>query len=363
MSENATPEEKTEEPTDKRMDKLRDEGQLPMSTEIGQVATLIAGFLVLNMVWQSLLDMFKEVFRFSFVTISTPEKVNAEWAVSTINGIVFKTLPPMAILLAAVGTVAILSVMLQTNWNVKKKIITIKWDMLNPVKGIKRIFSVQGVMNVLKALVKLAIILPIGYFTLRDLSAEMVMLVHLSVNEIFKFTGVTIWDIFWKIMYVLIALAIFDFFWTRFQWLKQNRMTKVEVKDERKSIEGDEETKRKMRAKGLGRIAQRIRESVPQADVIVTNPTHYAVALKYDRDTMAAPMVVAKGKGFLALRIREIAKENGIPILERKLLARSLFAATEVGQPVPRDLYTVVAEVIAYVYRLRNSSGFVRANR
>ena len=134
-------------------------------------------------------------------------------------------------------------------------------------------------------------------------------------------------------------------------------MTKDEVKDERKSIEGDEETKRRIKQKGLARITQRIRESIPLADVIVTNPTHYAVALKYDSNQMDAPMVIAKGKGFLALRIREIAKEHDIPVLERKLLARSLFATTEIGETVPRDLYTVVAEVIAYVYKVRRKSG------
>ena len=357
MSENATPEEKTEDPTDKRMEQLRNEGQLPMSTEIGQVGTLVAGFLMLNLIWQSLLTTFKDVFRTSFTTIATPGIVDEVWAMAMIRNVLYQIIPPMSLLLAAVGVVAVLSVMLQTNWNVKKGLIKVKFDQLNPIQGVKKLVSVQGLVNVLKAIFKLGIILPIGYYTLKDQSDEMVMLIHLSVSEIFSYTGQTIWEIFWDIMYVLLVFAIFDVVWTKYRWLRQNRMTKDEVKDERKSIEGDEETKRRIKQKGLGRIAQRIRESIPQADVIVTNPTHYAVALKYDSNQMDAPMVIAKGKGFLALRIREIAKEHNIPVLERKLLARSLFATTEIGETVPRDLYTVVAEVIAYVYKLRRKTG------
>ena len=159
-------------------------------------------------------------------------------------------------------------------------------------------------------------------------------------------------------MTVLIVMAIFDYAWTKYQWLRNNKMTKTEVKDERKAMEGDEETKRKIQAKGLARIAQRLRESVPQADVIITNPTHFSVALKYDRGNMSAPIVVAKGQDHLALKIREIAKEFNIPILERKPLARALYASCEVGTEIPHDLFKAVAEVLAYVYRLKNPWGY-----
>jgi flagellar biosynthetic protein FlhB len=170
----------------------------------------------------------------------------------------------------------------------------------------------------------------------------------------FAFTGEAINDLFWKILYVLIAMAAFDYFYGRFRWFKQNKMTKDEIKDERKAVEGDETTKRRIIQKGLSRIMQRIAKSVPKAHVVVTNPTHYSVALQYDRGTDKAPRVVAKGKGFVALRIREIARANGVPVLERKPLARALFKSVEVGSEIPRELFKAVAEVLAYVYRLKN---------
>jgi flagellar biosynthetic protein FlhB len=208
-------------------------------------------------------------------------------------------------------------------------------------------------MNVLKALAKMALVLPIGYFALRGFLPEMVRLIHMSLTDVLALTGAALTKVFWKIMYVLFAIAAVDVVWGRFQWLKRNKMTKDEVKDERKSVEGDESMRRKIIAKGQQRLANKLKSSVPKADVVVTNPTHYAIALKYDRENYAAPIVVAKGTDFMAQRIREIAAEHKIPVLERKALARALYASTEVGSEIPRELFRAVAEVLAYVYRLK----------
>ncbi|MCB0330939.1 MAG: EscU/YscU/HrcU family type III secretion system export apparatus switch protein, partial [Bdellovibrionales bacterium] len=220
--------------------------------------------------------------------------------------------------------------------------------------GVKRMFSPKTFVRTGASILKLTIILPIAYYALKKFAPSMVMLMHLNLSQIFEFTTDALFYVFWKILYVLIAFALFDYFYSKWQWLRQNRMTKEEVKDERKSIEGDEKTKRQIQAKGLQRIMERIQNSVPQADVIITNPTHYSIALKYDRESMAAPKVIAKGKGFLALRIRKIAKAHGIPILERKLLARALYASCEVGTEIPKDMFKAVAQVLAYVYKLKN---------
>ena len=182
----------------------------------------------------------------------------------------------------------------------------------------------------------------------------MTMLVHTTVDNLLALTGVAIMDLFWKIFTVLLIFAIFDRFWGKYQWLRQNKMTKDEVKDERKAVEGDEETKREIKNRGLTRLMQQIMSSVPNADVVVTNPTHYSVALKYDRDTMRAPTILAKGKGFRALRIREVARDAGVPILQRKPLARALFHTGEEGKEIPYELYRAVAELFAYVYKLKN---------
>jgi len=266
--------------------------------------------------------------------------------------------PPVTLIAVVVATAASLAVMLQTNWNIKAKKIHFKTEFLNPIGGIKRMFSPQSAVTTLKALVKLGVFLPIGYYALKAYAPQMVTLIFLSVEDVLSFTGMAMWEIFWKIVYVMIALAIFDYFWSKFMWNRSNRMTKDEVKDDRKAVEGDESTKRRIMHKGLSRIRQRILQSVPQADVVVTNPTHYAVALKYDRSRMQAPTVVAKGRGFLALRIRQIARESGVPVLERKSLARALYTSVELGAEIPYELFRAVAEVLAYVFKLRNRQAF-----
>lgn len=354
MSENSTPEERTEAPTDKRMGQLRKEGQIHSSNEVVQVISLITAFMLLQSLWNSLYLNLQMVFRKSFSMIAVHEPITLDVMHKGFIGLVGMLTPHILFFVVIIAVLASLAQMLQTNWNVKEKKVHFQFHMLNPINGIKRIFSLGGVINTLKALVKLALILPICFFFLQALAPQMVSLVHYDINEIFHFTGATMWGLFWKVMYVLIALAIFDYAYGKFRWLKQNRMTKEEVKDERKAVEGDETTKRKIQQKGMARIMQRIMKSVPKADVVVTNPTHYSIALKYERGKDRAPTVVAKGKGFLALKIREIARAHGVPVLERKPLARALYKSVEVGAEIPRELFKAVAEVLAYVYRLKN---------
>ena len=354
MSETSTPEERTEAPSDKRMGQLRKEGQIHSSNEIVQVASLITAFLLLQTMWSSFFSNLQVVFRKSFSMISVVEPLSIDNLSGGFTGLLYLMVPALLCFVIVIAVISSLAQMLQTKWNVKEKKIHFRFDMLNPINGVKRIFSIHGMVNTLKALVKLALILPICFFALKALAPHMVSLVHYDIAEIFHFTGETMVSLFWKVMYVLIVLAIFDYSYGKFRWLKQNRMTKEEVKDERKMMEGDEATKRKIQHKGMSRIMQRIMQTVPKADVVVTNPTHYSVALKYERGKDRAPTVVAKGKGFLALRIREIARAHGIPVLERKPLARALFASVEIGSEIPRELFKAVAEVLAYVYKLKN---------
>ena len=358
MAEYSTPEERTEDPTARRMGELRREGTLHMSQEVVLALSLISGFIILHFTWKWLLEVMKEVLIGAFSLIASSEPLTDQ---SLYHGMVYlliKVGPPVTIISAVVALVASLGVMLQTNWNIKEKKIDFRTDFLNPITGIKRMFSLQNMMTTIKALVKLGIFLPIGYLALKALAPQMVMLIFLTVEDVLAFTGMAMWSIFWKIMYVMIALAIFDYFWSKYLWNRNYRMTKDEVKDDRKAVEGDETTKRRIISKGLARIRQRILQSVPQADVVVTNPTHYAVALKYERESMQAPTVVAKGRGFLALRIKQIAREAGVPVLERKSLARALYRSVEVGAQIPYELFRAVAEVLAYVFKLRNRQPF-----
>jgi flagellar biosynthesis protein FlhB len=354
MAEGSTPEERTELPTDRRMSQLRKEGQVHMSNEVVQVATLITGFTALCFIVNNMFGHMKLVLVRTLKSIGEGHALSYPELEKHIFGIMQLIAPDLAILCLTVAIVASLAVMLQTNWCVKEKKIKFDFGKMNPIAGVKNMFSISGTVNTLKALVKLSIILPMAYYSLKAVAPQMIGLIHLSIPEVMSFTGESIHQLFWKILYVLIAMAIFDYFWGKYQWLRNNKMTKQEVKDERKSIEGDEETRRKIVAKGLQRIIQRLKQTVPQADVVVTNPTHFAVALKYERGKMRAPVVVAKGADFLAQRIKEIAREHHVPVLERKTLARALYSSTEIGTEIPYDLFKAVAEVLAYVYRLKN---------
>lgn len=354
MAENSLPEERTEDPTEKRMGEIRRQGTLFVSQDVVSAITLLAGFSMLTVMWPLLVRDMKLAMLKSFTLVSRIEPFSLEELRAGFLSLVWLILPDILGVTLVVAAAATLTVMLQTNWNVKERKFKFNFGMLNPMNGIKRIFSVQGVVTTLKALLKLAIILPIALFYLKDFAPEMVKLMHLNIHKVFVFAGQGIDTLFWSIWWILVGFAIFDYFYGKHRWLTTNKMTKPEVKDERKAVEGDEATRRRIIQKGLQRIALRLRSAVPKAHVVVTNPTHISVALRYDRNSMAAPEVVAKGKGFIAMKIREIARENGIPVVERKPLARALFQSTEVGAMIPRELFRAAAEVFAYIFKLKN---------
>lgn len=352
MAEHSTPEERTELPTDRRMGDLRKKGSVHQSTEITLVVSLIASFYMLGIVWEGLYEGLSNTFVTVFNLIGERKELDYKFVENLAFTIGKYLALPMALIFVVSAFFGAMAVLLQTNFNIKEHKIEFRWDLLNPMTGFKRIFSINNFVMTLKAITKLALILPIAYYGLKEEANKMIQLVHLSIPKVMEFTASEIFHLFWKIMYILIAIAIFDWVWGKFQWLKTNKMTKEEVKDERKAIEGDETTKRQIIAKGLSRIMQRLKQSVPKADVIVTNPTHYAVALQYDRNSMKAPKVVAKGKNFMAERIKEIAREHRVPIMERKSLARALYHSVEVDKEIPVELFRATAEVLAYVYKL-----------
>lgn len=333
------------------MAELRRTGAVFHSIDLEQLLVLVTGFIAVSLLWNVLYRDMKYILVRSFLMIGEQPSMQTEDLITGFLKLVLLLGPDLLLITGCVAGVAILAVMLQTDWNKREKWISLRWDFINPVKGLKRIFSIMGLMNLFKAVLKLVLVLPIGYWALQGFAPKMVQLIHMSITDVLNLTGAAVGSVFWKIMYILGALTLGDIAWGKYQWLRQNKMTKEEVKDERKAVEGDETMRRKMIAKGMARLVQKLKTTVPKADVIITNPTHYAVAIKYDRDKFAAPVVVAKGTDFIAQRIREIATEHNIPILERKALARALYASTEVGSEIPRDLFRAVAEVLAYVFR------------
>jgi flagellar biosynthetic protein FlhB len=353
MAKDSLPEQRTEMPTDRRLEEIRKDGAIFHSTDLEHALVLVTGFLIVSYSWNVLYRDLRYMLVRSFTMIGESPQLEPNDLVNGFARVCLLLLPDLLLITGAVGAVAALSVFLQTNWNKRDKWIKFRWDFVNPIQGLKRIVSIHGLVNVAKAIVKMALVLPIGYWALQGLAPEMVRLIHMSIADVLSLTGAALTRVFWKVMYIFFLIAAFDIAWGKFQWLKRNKMTKEEVKDERKAVEGDETMRRKMIAKGQQRLVNKLKSSVPKADVIITNPTHYAIALKYDREQFAAPIVVAKGTDFMAQRIREIATEHKIPIVERKALARALYASTEVGSEIPRELFRAVAEVLAYVYRLR----------
>jgi flagellar biosynthetic protein FlhB len=363
MAKDSLPEQRTEMPTERRLQDIRKEGAIFHSSDLEHVFVLVTGFLAISFAWNRLYNDMRHMMVRSFGMIAEGRDIQANDLVEGFLRIVFLILPDILIVTGAVAAIASLSVLLQTKWNRREKWIKFRWDFVNPMKGLQRIVSVYGLISLLKAILKMSLVLPIGYWALKGFAPELTRLVHMSLYDVLGTAGAAMKSVFWKIIYVLFAIALLDIAWGKYQWLRKNKMTKDEVKDERKAVEGDETMRRKILAKGQQRLMNKLKSSVPKADVIVTNPTHYAVALKYDRNRFAAPIVVAKGTDFMAQRIREIAKEHGIPIVERKALARALYASTEIGSEIPRELFRAVAEVLAYVYRLRRGASGARVSR
>ncbi len=258
------------------------------------------------------------------------------------------------IMMAPIFIIAIFIVyltnMLQFQWMITFKPLQPKFSKLNPLNGVKRLFSIQSLIELAKSIAKLACIFYIAYSYLTERQQTLFLLADMPLIQVLQVTRDMIFELGIRICALFVIIAAADLFYTRFKWKKDMKMTKQEVKDEMKESEGDPTIKGKQRQRMREASQRRMMQQVPKADVVITNPTHYAVAVQYDPDRYEAPLVTAKGEGYLAKRIREVAEENGVEIVENKPLARVLYANVEIGEAVPPELYQAVAEVLAFVY-------------
>lgn len=345
--------EKTEAPTDKRREDSRSEGQVGQSNDLSGVFSISAAFLTFYIlapqIWDLLLLLTKSALNFA----STPRDVQDMRIFLAISDPVQKLAPLLVLVMFSAAFCGALCTLSQTKFLFVMKPLVPKLSKLNPINGIKRMFGAQNWFNLGKSIVKIMIIAPIGYATFMDFFPTLLGLIDIPIYQHLTIGSTAIVDSFVRITGLLLVLGIIDLCWEKWRNYKKMKMSKQEVKDENKSVMGDESVKRRMIAQGLQRARQRMMQDVPKADVVVTNPTHIAIALAYTGEDGKAPIVLAKGKGFVAERIREIAKENKIPVLERKPLARALFASVEVGKEIPYELFKAVAEVLAYVYRIK----------
>lgn len=240
--------------------------------------------------------------------------------------------------------------------------MTPDFNRINPAKGLQRFFSSRAFVDLAKSIVKIGFIGSIAYSTTRDSYPKLVMTSRMDIMNALGLIGGILFDMAVRIVVGMLVLASIDYFYQRWQHEKQLKMSKEEIKQESKQAEGDPQLKARIRARQRSIAKKRMMADVPAADVIITNPTHFAVALRYDGENMGAPVVVAKGQDLIAKRIREIARENDIPIVENPPLARTLFKHADIGREIPADLYEAVAEVLAFVYQIkqRRAPGAVR---
>ena len=347
--------QKTEEPTSKRVTDTEKKGNFAHSKEINSSFILLAallGFMILGEqstrnVMGSWTDMFAE----SWALQLTPEELYKVTA-NAMQAFV-KIVGPFLIIIMLAG---VMSNLLQIGGlRFSSHPLVPKFNKLNPLSGFGRIFSKNSVMELFKSLFKVGIISVISYYVIKSHWKEIPPLMGFGVGQVLSFMGFVALEIIFNVLLVMIFLSLLDFTFQKFTYLENLRMTKQEVKEERKESDGNPQVKQRIRTVQMQMARKRMMSAVPEADVIVTNPTHISIAIKYDTENFAAPLVVAKGVGPIAMRIREIAKENGIPLVEDKPLARTLNKTVEVGQMIPASLYKAVAEILAYVYKLKHS--------
>ncbi len=350
--------EKTEPATEKKLSDARKEGQVAKSRELGQAFALLALFLVLKLWGASIGHNFMNSFRLNYTRMKEMTTlVGGEISVKDFCRLLNTNILQMALMVApvfiAAFVIAIVTDIFQVKWAPTTKPLRPKFSKINPLSGFKRIFSKEKLLELAKSLLKLFIL---GYMAYSTIKGEFAVLFALFDMELISAIGVIgniAVNLGLKISAVYIVIGFADYGDQKWKYAEDMKMTRQEVKDEWKNAEGDPAIKGKQKQRMFEASRRRMMQAVPSADVVITNPTHYAVAIKYDAQEAEAPIVIAKGADYLAQKIKETAKENDVEIVENKPLARMLYANVEIGEMVPPELYKAVAEVLAYVYHLK----------
>jgi flagellar biosynthetic protein FlhB len=345
--------EKTEQATPKRLQEMREKGQVAKSREVPSAAILIASLLIFYFLGSAMIKDFMELMEWSFANSARFElqSGNFNWMLLELFRRGLKIVAPLFVALMAVG---LLSNIAQVGFLFSTKAIAPKFSKLDPLKGFGRMVSKQALVELIKSLVKIAVVGCVTYFTVKDELDQIIPLMDKEIWSIMTYIGSVCFKILLRTCWVLIVLAVIDYVFQKWDFMQEAKMTKQEVKDEFKQREGDPLIKSRVRQAQREMAKRRMMEAVPNADVVITNPTHLAIALEYNTQNMSAPQLTAKGSRLMAERIKAIAQENNIPIVENKPLARALFKGVEIGQEIPAVFYKAVAEVLSYVYQLKN---------
>ncbi len=347
--------DRTEPATPKRRQEAREEGRVAKSVELNTAFLLLVSVIFFFFTASNLGEKLKETFEY-FIGLSGQYHLNLNsigHLFKSVNTAIFSVLFPFFIV---ISIAAFLINVVQVGFMITPKVLEIKFDKINPVNGLKNLFSLKSFGELVKSFLKAIVMTYVLWIFVKHNIPKWQNLTQQSENVVFI---VLLKDTFLIVIYILIFIifmAILDYLFQRYTFEKSIRMTKQEVKDEYKQMEGDPKVKQKIRSMQMEIARRRMMEEVKKADVVITNPTHYAVALRYDATKMNAPKVVAKGINLIAQKIKEIAKENDVPIVEKPELAQELYKKVTLDREIPEELYKAVAEILAYVYRLKNKA-------
>jgi len=348
----STGQEKTEAPSARRLEQAREEGNIARSTDLTAALMLLASILLLYVFGVRLVESVALMTKTVLSSAHAHNPTRADDLPGMLNYVGMSLLYTLVPLLVATGAVGLLISAGQVGILLTGKPIVPQFSRVNPLSGVKRLFDARAAMRLVMSLAKVVVIAGIAIVLIVMDVEEIIELPAMELAEAFAVASLLTFWMALKLAGVLIFLAIMDYAFQKFQNTRDLRMTRQEVRQELKDMDGDPMMKQRRMQVARQLAMQRMSQAVPQADVIITNPTHLSIALKYDSGTMTSPKVVAKGADLMAMRIRQIAAAHDIPLVERKPLARAIYASVEVGQEIPEEHFAAVAEILAYVYRL-----------
>lgn len=345
--------ERTERATPRRRQKALEKGQVALSQEVNSALVLLAGFGVLiagiGFMGRTLGANSRYLFAQGYIFALDDPGTLREIALANLE-VMLTALAPV---LLGVMVVALAANLLQVGWHINPQALAFRWENINPANGLKQVFSRQALFELAKNLVKIVLISLLAWWTIHALGPRLMSISLLPVDGAARAGWRAVAALVFRLVAFMAVLAALDWAWQRWRYEESLKMTLQEVKEENKDVEGDPQIKARIRALQLEAARKRMLAEVPRADVVVTNPTHFAVALKYDQQRSAAPRVVARGADLVAQEIRSIALQANVPVFEAPPLARALYWNTRLGQEIPAELYLAVAQVLAYIYQLR----------
>jgi len=355
VSEDADESSKTEDPTGKKLDEAHKQGNFAMTREVANWLMVAVMMIVLVSILPGTMKGMIVRLNYYFENL---DQIAFDRA--GVGALLFRVMMDslwalwLPILLFVVA--GVMSTIGQTGFHVSWQLIEPKFSKLNPLPGLMNMFKANQLVELLKSLAKLAVVGGVAYLALQPMFKSIETYIGIDIMALLQHIDALAYRLLAGVLAVLTLIAGGDFFWQKMQFDKNMKMTKQEVKDENKQSEGDPQVKGRIRQIRFERARKRMMAAVPNADVVVTNPTHFAIALKYDPAAMGAPMVLAKGVDQVAFRIREVAEANNVPVIENPPLARALYAACDIDEEVPSEHYRAVAEVITYVFKLKGKA-------